>query len=155
MLDAAEIATIRMERCRDLARTPTGVEHGLLQNEEERGPQAGRAGRRRAAARAPSAEPLRRRRPPPVRQAAAERDERPHRAPRPAGTGSSTPGRYSALFMTGSPKRDQLGAGGWTTKDRLRHDPLGVLTSGAEHQQAGVKCGRIQMGRVMTLSGLR
>ena len=37
-----------------------------------------------------------------------------------------------ALFVTGNPKRDQLlGAAGWTTKDRLRHDPLGVLTGGA------------------------
>ena len=51
MLDAAEIAKIRMEGCRALARTPTGVEHGLLQNEEKRAPQASRAGRRRAAAR--------------------------------------------------------------------------------------------------------
>ena len=41
-----------------------------------------------------------------------------------------------ALFVTGSPKRDQLlGAAGWTTKDRLRHDPLGVLTGGASPQE--------------------
>ena len=41
-----------------------------------------------------------------------------------------------ALFVTGSPKRDQLlRAAGWTTKDRLRHDPLGVLTGGASPQE--------------------
>ena len=41
-----------------------------------------------------------------------------------------------ALFVTGSPKRDQLlGAAGWTTKDRLRHDPLGVLTGGASPEE--------------------
>ena len=34
--DGAAIARIRLERCRDLERAPTGVEHGLRQDEEER-----------------------------------------------------------------------------------------------------------------------
>ena len=80
--DGAAIARIRMERCRDVERTPTGVEHGLLQGREGAGPQAGRAGRRRPAARAPTAEPLRRRRPARVGQPAVDRGERPHRARR-------------------------------------------------------------------------
>ena len=85
----------------------------------------------------PTAQPLRRRRPARVGQPAVDRSELPHRARRrPPAPVADTRTIERALFVTGNPKRDQLlGAAGWTTKDRMRHDPLGVLTGGASPEE--------------------
>ena len=131
--DGAAIARIRMERCRDLERTPTGIEHGLLQDEMERA-------RKPAGQDAGDPPPERR---PRSRYDAVDRlvsgslrlTEASGRIVRAAARRhrvADTRTIERALFVTGNPNRDQLlGAAGWTTKDRLRHDPLGVLTGSA------------------------
>ena len=135
--DGAAIARIRTERCRDLERTPTGVEHGLRQDEEERarkpvGPSAGD----------PTPEHRPRSRYDAVDRLVSGKlrlTEESGRIVRAAARRHQVANPRTierALFVTGSPKRDQLlGAAGWTTKDRLRHDPLGVLTGGASPQE--------------------
>ena len=135
--DGAAIASIRTERCRDLARTPTGVEHGLRQDEEKRA---------RKPAGQSAGEPTPEHRPR-SRYDAVDRlvsgklrlTEESDRIVRAAARRHQVVDPRTierALFVTGSPKRDQLlGAAGWTTKDRLRHDPLGVLTAGASPEE--------------------
>ena len=135
--DGAAMARIRMERCRDLERTPTGVEHGLCQDEEEQA--------RKPAAKTGDEPPPERR--PRSRYDAVDRlatgklrlTEASGRIVRAAARRHQVVDPRTierALFVTGSPKRDQLlGAAGWTTTDRLRHDPLGVLTGGASPQE--------------------
>ena len=135
--DGAAIARIRTERCRDLERTPTGVEHGLRQDEEERarkpaGPSAGdEAPERRPRSRYDAVDRL--------VSGKLRLTEESGRIVRAAARRHQVVAPRTierALFVTGSPKRDQLlGAAGWTTKDRLRHDPLGVLTGGASPQE--------------------
>ena len=124
--DGAAIARIRTERCRDVERTPTGVEHGLLQDEKERA-------RKPAVQDAGDPPPERR---PRSRYDAVDRlvssslrlTEASGRIVRAAARRhrvANTRTIERALFVTGNPNRDQLlGAAGWTTKDRLRHDPL-------------------------------
>ena len=135
--DGAAIARIRMERCRDLERAPTGVEHGLHQDEEERA--------RKPAGQA-AGEPTPERRPRSRYDAVdqlvsgklrlTEASGRIVRAAARRHQVVDPPTIERALFVTGSPKRDELlGAAGWTTKDRLRHDPLGVLTGGASPRE--------------------
>ncbi len=135
--DGAVIARIRTERCSDLERTPTGVEHAVRQDEEERA-------RKPAGQEAGDPAPQRR---PRSRYDAVDRlvsgglrlTEASGRIVRAAARRHQVVAPRTierALFVTGSPKRDQLlGAAGWTTKDRLRHDPLGVLTRGASPQE--------------------
>ena len=135
--DGAAIARIRMERCRDVERTPTGVEHGLLQDEKERA-------RKPVVQDAGDPPPERR---PRSRYDAVDRlvsgslrlTEASGRIVRAAARRhrvADTRTIERALFVTGNPNRDQLlGAAGWTTKDRLRHDPLGVLTGGASPEE--------------------
>ena len=134
--DGAAIARIPVERCRDLARTPTGVEHRLRRDEEER---ARKPDGKSAGDQAPE-------RPSRSRYDAVDRlvsgrlqlTEASSRIVRAAARRHQIvdPGTIErALFVTGSPKRDQLlGAAGWTTKDRLRHDPLGVLTGASPEE---------------------
>ncbi len=135
--DGAAIARIRTERCPGLERTPTGVEHGLLQDEKERA--------RKPAGQDADAPPPRRS--PRSRYDAVDRlvsgslrlTEASGRIVRAAARRhrvADTRTIERALFVTGSPKRDQLlRAAEWTTEDRLRHDPLGVLTSGVSSQE--------------------
>ncbi len=135
--DGAAIASIPTERCRDVERTPTGVEHGLRQDEEER---------TREPAGQSASEPTPEHRPR-SRYDAVDRlvsgnlrlTEASGRIVRAAARRHQVVDPRTierALFVTGSPKRDQLlGAAEWTTKDRLRHDPLGVLTGGASAQE--------------------
>ena len=129
----AETAHVRVERCLDLARTPTGVEHRLLQDEKERA---------RKPAGEDAGEPAPERRPRSRYDAVdrlvsgslrlTEASGRIVRAAARRHRVTDTRTIERAIFVTGSPKRDQLlGAAGWTTKDRMRHDPLGVLTGGA------------------------
>lgn len=136
--DGAAIARIPAERCRDLERTPTGVEHGLRREEEEE--------RARKPAVQSADDPAPRRRPR-SRYDAVDRlvsgslrlNEASGRIVRAAARRHQVVDLRTierALFAAGSPKRDQLlGAAEWTTKDRLRHDPLGVLTGGASSQE--------------------
>ena len=135
--DGAAIARIRTERCRDLKRTPTGVEHGLRQDEEERarkpvGPSAGdEAPEHRPRSRYDAVDRL-----VSGKLRLTEESDRIVRAAARRHQVVDPRTIERALFVTGSPKRDQLlGAAGWTTKDRLRHDPLGVLTGGASPQE--------------------
>ena len=135
--DGAAIARIRTERCRDLERTPTGVEHGLRREEEERA-------RNPTGQSASEPRPERR---PRSRYDAVDRivsgnlrlTEASGRIVRAAARRHQVVDPRTierALFAAGSPKRDQLlGAAEWTTKDRRRHDPLGVLTGGASPQE--------------------
>ena len=135
--DGAAIARIRTDRCRHLERMPTGVEHGLRRDEEERA-------RKSAVQSADDPEPRRR---PRSRYDAVDRlvsgnlrlTEASGRIVRAAARRHRVVAPRTierALFVAGSPKRDQLlGAAGWTTEDRLRHDPLGVLTGGASPQE--------------------
>ncbi|MCY4661563.1 MAG: hypothetical protein OXF93_17430 [Acidobacteria bacterium] len=135
--DGAATARIRTERCPGLERTPTGVEHGLRQDEEERARKpAGQTGDE----------------PPPEHRPRSRYDavdrlvsgrlrltEASGRIVRAAARRHQVVDPRTierALFVTGSPKRDQLlGAAEWTTEDRQRHDPLGVLTGGASSQE--------------------
>ncbi len=132
--DGASMARIRMERCRDLERTLTGVEHGLRRDEEER--------TRKPAGQTASDEPPPERRPR-SRYDAVDRlvsgrlrlTEASGRIVRAAARRHRVVDPRTierALFVASNPERDQLlGAAGWTTNDRLSHDPLGVLTGGA------------------------
>ncbi len=132
--NGAAMARIRMERCRDLERKLTGVEHGLRRDEEERA--------RKPAGQTAGNEP------PPERRPRSRYDgvdrlvsgrlrltEASGRIVRAAARRHQVVDPQTierALFVAGNPERDQLfGAAGWTTNDRLRHDPLGVLTGGA------------------------
>ncbi len=136
--DGAAIARIRMEPCRDVERTPTGIEHGLLQDEKKRT-------RKPAGQDAGDSPPERPR--PRSRYDAVDRlvsgslrlTEASGRIVRAAARRHRVADIRTierALFVTGNPKRDQLlGAAQWTTKDRLRHDPLGVLTGGASPEE--------------------
>ncbi len=136
--DGAAMARIPMERCKDLERTPTGVEHALRRDEEERA--------RKPAVQTAGDEPPQERRPR-SRYGAVDRlvsgrlqlTEESGRIVRAAARRHQVVDPRTierALFVAGSPKCEQLlGAAGWTTKDRLRHDPLGVLTGGASPQE--------------------
>ena len=135
--DGAAIARIGMERCRDLARTPTGIEHILRRDQEERARKPAGQG---------AGDPARERRPR-SRYDAVDRlvsgrlrlTETSSRIVRAAARRHQVVDPRTierALFVTGSAKRDQLrAAAGWTTKDRLRHDPLGVLTAGLSPEE--------------------
>ena len=130
--DLAELHGVPIERCDGVARRPTGIEHHLAQAEAER---------RRAAPAPRAAGKTRRRRP--GRYDAVDRfvseglrlAEPSARIVRAAArlrrvTDPETVRR--ALFVTNSPARAALlGAGAWTTRDRLEKDPLGILTRGA------------------------
>ena len=135
--DGAAIARIRTERCPGLERTPTGVERGLRQDEEERA---------RKPAGQDAGEPAPERRPRSHYDAVdllvsgrLRLTEASGRIVRAAARRHQVVDPRTierALFVTGSPKRDQLlGAAEWTTKDRQRHDPLGVLTGGARPEE--------------------
>ncbi len=134
--DGAAIARIPTERCRDLARTPTGVERGLRRDEEERArkPDGQSAGdespERHSRSRYDAVDRL-----VSGRLQLTEASSRIVRAAARRHQVVDPRTIERALFVTGSPKRDQLlGAAGWTTKDRLRHDPLGVLTGASPEE---------------------
>ena len=132
--DLAEIDGVPIERCDGVARRPTGIEHHLAQAEAER---------RRAAAPTPEAPTPKTRRRRPGRYDAVDRfvGERLRLAEPGARIVRAAARRQRvtdpetvrrALFVTNSPARAALlGAGSWTTRDRLEHDPLGILTRGA------------------------
>ncbi len=128
--NAAETEQVPVQRCEEIGRRPTGVEHhaSAIRAERERprpkpeAPEPRPRPRPRSryhrvdACAADLAEPSRR-----IVRAAARR----HRT-----TDPETIRR--ALFIVNSDKRDTLiQAADWTTLDRAEHDPLGVLTRGA------------------------
>ena len=131
--DLAEVDGVRIERCDGAARRPTGIEHQMAQAEAER--------RRAAPPVRQATEKTRRRRP--GRYDAVDRfvGERLRLAEPSAGIVRAAARRHRvtdpdtvrrALFVTDSPARAALlGAGAWTTRDRLEKDPLGILTRGA------------------------
>ncbi len=154
--DLAELHGIDIERCEGVARRPTGIEHHLAQAEAERrapdpAPRAAGKTRRRRPGRYDAvdrfvtnevrlAEPAAR-----IVRAAARRQRV---------TDPETVRR--ALFVTNSPARATLlGADAWTTRDRLEHDPLGVLTRGIgpAELQAALKLAR-SVTRALDRAGL-
>ena len=152
--DLAELHGVRIERCEGVARRPTGIEHHLAQAEAERH-------------RAPD---------PPPRAAGKTRRRRPERydaVDRFAGALAEPAARIvraavrrqrvtdpetvqRALFVTNSPIRAALlRADAWTTRERIKNDPLGVLTRGIgpTELQAALKLAR-SVARALKRAGL-
>ena len=135
--NAAEAAQIPVRTCEGIARRPTGVEHhaAAVRAERERPkpkpdtpaprPNPRPRGRYHQVD-AYVADPLRLTEPSGrIVRAAARRHE---------ATNPDTIRR--ALFIAGSDKhRTLLRAAHWTTSERLEHDPLGVLTRGADREE--------------------